>query len=168
MNLKDSKNIYIVYGVSGCGKTTIGKELAKNMGIPFYDADDFHPKANIEKMSKGNPLNDEDRQPWLEIISKEMYLWKQEKGAVLACSALKNKYRDTLEFENENSVKWIFLEGSYSLIAERMQARKNHFFKPSMLTSQFETLEKPTKGVSVSINATIPDIITDIKSKLTL
>ena len=157
-----------MFGVSGCGKTTIGIELAKELGIPFYDADDFHPESNIQKMSKGTPLNDEDRQPWLEIISGQINVWKKNEGAVIACSALKENYRKILESENEKIVKWIFLDGSYSLIAKRMESRKNHFFKPSMLKSQFQALEKPNKGISIDIDNSIPNVITEIKSKLML
>ncbi len=140
--------IYIVFGVSGCGKTTIGTLLAKKLDIPFYDADAFHPKANIIKMSKGLPLNDSDRKPWLEAIGEAFSTW--EKGGVLACSALKETYRALLNTYGKN-IQWIYLDGSFELIQQRMEARKGHFMKSNLLQSQFDTLEIPDYGIKVSI-----------------
>lgn len=159
-------SVYIIFGVSGCGKTTVGEELAIQLGIPFYDADDFHPEANIKKMSNGISLNDSDRSPWLEILAQEIQLWQKNKGAVLACSALKEKYREILDSNNEVKVNWVFLDGSYELISERMTSRKGHFFKEAMLRSQFETLERPTKGITVGITQSFSQIVSEIKLKL--
>ncbi|WP_298319110.1 NADP-dependent phosphogluconate dehydrogenase [uncultured Aquimarina sp.] len=158
--------VYIIYGVSGSGKTTIGKKLAKDLDIPFFDADDFHPESNIKKMSDGFPLDDTDREPWLQKIANEIKVWNTKNGAVLACSALKTKYRKTLGSIDEKYIKWIFLEGSYDMISKRMQARKNHFFKKEMLVSQFETLERPEKGIVITVDKSSDEIVNEIKSKL--
>ena len=95
--MNTTKTVYIIFGVSGSGKTTIGQLLAKKLNIPFYDADDYHPVSNIEKMASGKPLNDNDREPWLGLIAMEIKKWKTQEGAVLACSALKEKYREILQ-----------------------------------------------------------------------
>lgn len=141
----------IVMGVSGCGKSTVGKLLAKKMDCPFYDGDDFHPAANIAKMSQGIPLNDEDRAGWLAALA-ELIRATLEKGesGVLACSALKQKYRDQLRVD-EKQVKFVYLKGSYELIKARMEARPGHYMKPGMLDSQFAALEEPADAITVSI-----------------
>lgn len=135
--------VYVIMGVSGCGKTTVGMALAKRLGCPFYDGDDFHPPENVAKMASGVPLNDDDRYPWL-VRLHDLLAEHVERGetAVLACSALKKKYRDQLQVNNET--RFIFLHGSFDLIWQRMQARKNHYMKAEMLQSQFDTLESPT------------------------
>ncbi|MBW1296055.1 NADP-dependent phosphogluconate dehydrogenase [Aquimarina litoralis] len=158
--------VYIVFGVSGSGKTSVGKALAEYLNIPFYDADDFHPEVNIQKMSDGIPLDDEDREPWLQLLAKNITDWNRKEGAVLACSALKESYRDTLQSIDSKYIKWIFLDGSFELIANRLETRKNHFFKKEMLVSQFETLEKPKEGISIEIDKSIDQIINEITSKL--
>lgn len=154
-----------VIGVSGCGKSTIAKKLSEEMGLPFYDADDFHPQANIDKMSSGRPLNDQDRASWLESLSKNLQKWEQQGGAILACSALKEKYRKRLA-KGLNNCHWVFLSGSYDLIFERMSARKDHYMSEEMLRSQFETLEVPAYGIHVDINKSPEEIIEMIKSSL--
>ncbi|MHA7057199.1 NADP-dependent phosphogluconate dehydrogenase [Aquimarina sp. M1] len=159
-------NVYIVYGVSGSGKTTVGKALAKNFKLPFFDADDFHPDNNIKKMATGVSLDDIDREPWLQALSKEIGNWSSKKGAVLACSALKKKYRNTLQSIDSKYIKWIFLDGSFDLIASRLESRKNHFFKKEMLVSQFETLETPDKGIMVDIDKSVNEIVSEIIFKL--
>ncbi|MEW7291989.1 NADP-dependent phosphogluconate dehydrogenase [Aquimarina sp. 2304DJ70-9] len=164
----NSKTVYIVFGVSGSGKTTIGKVLAKTLDIPFYDADDFHSATNIKKMSDGIPLNDEDRNPWLQKLANKIKDWHHEKGAVLACSALKQKYREMLKSIHNESIKWIFLDGNYDLISSRLKARRKHFFKKELLTSQFETLEKPSTGISINIDQGTEEIIVEILHKLNL
>ncbi|WP_299311369.1 NADP-dependent phosphogluconate dehydrogenase [uncultured Aquimarina sp.] len=158
--------VYIIYGVSGSGKTTIGKALAKDFKIPFFDADDFHPESNIKKMSNGFPLDDTDRAPWLKKMANEISDWSTKNGAVLACSALKQKYRETLQSIDSEYIEWIFLEGSFDLIAHRMEVRKHHFFKKEMLVSQFETLEKPKEGIVINIDKNSDEIVNEIKSKL--
>jgi len=142
--------IILVTGVSGTGKTTIGQLLANYYRLPLYDADEFHPVANIEKMSTGNPLNDLDRTPWLKILADLLRNSIPTGGAVLACSALKESYRKILQIDSE--VKWIHLKGGKDLIWERMLARKNHYMKASMLDSQFATWEEPTYGLKLDID----------------
>ncbi|GAA3511297.1 hypothetical protein GCM10022393_26340 [Aquimarina addita] len=169
--MMNSKKVYIVFGVSGCGKTTIGKALALELGIPFYDADDFHPESNINKMKAGTPLNDDDRQPWLEALVDHIRSCCSKKGAVLACSALKQSYRETLQSDLKEHIKWIFLNGNYNLIFKRLNEREGHFFRKELLASQFGTLEKPKAGISicltknVDIVKSVVEIIEEIKLK---
>src|SRR5512133_642162 len=129
-------NFFIVMGVSGCGKTTVGKLLAERLGWDFYDADDFHPPANIAKMAAGIPLNDDDRAPWLaklhDLITTCL---KENRPGVLACSALKERYRQILLASND-ATRIVYLKGSFDLIQERMSARAGHYMKPGMLKSQ--------------------------------
>ncbi|RNC85548.1 MAG: gluconokinase [Balneola sp.] len=153
--------VYIIFGVSGSGKTTIAQKLSTALSIPFFDADDFHPVSNVEKMKAGVPLNDDDRFPWLETLSNKIAEWNEARGAVLACSALKEKYRDILE-GSSNLVRWVFLEGSHQLIVQRMEARKGHFMPPALLKSQFESLEEPIECLKVSIENTPTEIVGEI------
>lgn len=154
-----------VIGVSGCGKTTIARNLSESIGLPYYDADDFHPQANIDKMSKGQPLNDEDRASWLETLSENLQAWEKSGGAILACSALKEKYRKVLEQDLKHCY-WVFLYGSYELILERMNKREDHYMSGKMLKSQFEALEVPTYGIHIDIQKSPEEIIAKIKSNL--
>ena len=151
-------------GVSGCGKTTVGKLLSSTTGIPFVDADAFHPKENIEKMSNGIALADEDRKPWLENLNQELKKQSQKQGAILACSALKEKYREILSKDLEG-LQWIFLKGHFTLIQERMQQRKAHFMDVNLLQSQFDTLEIPEYGMHLSIEEAPMNLITQILNK---
>lgn len=147
---------FIIMGVSGSGKSEVGRTLAAQLGWDFYDADDFHPPANITKMAAGVPLDDSDRAPWLaglhELIASSL---KQNKPGVLACSALKERYRQKL-LDGNTDVQLVYLKGSYDLIRSRMSARKDHYMKPHMLQSQFQALEEP-------VNAWIMDIANPIE-----
>ena len=153
---------FIVMGVSGSGKTSVGKSLAKHLGWDFYDADDFHPPENVAKMAKGIPLTDSNRAPWLatlhQLISSSL---AQNRPGVLACSALKESYRQKLleGLEDNNRVRLIYLKGSYDLIWSRMSARKDHYMKPHMLQSQFETLEEPSNALIVDITPSVDEIL---------
>jgi gluconokinase len=151
-------------GVSGCGKTTVGKALAQELDCPFYDGDDYHPPDNIAKMAKGLPLNDDDRYPWLAVLHN-LIKGHLEKGepAVLACSALKKKYRDQLRAGNED-VLFIFLHGDFDTIWQRMLSRSGHYMKEDMLQSQFEALETPyeDEAIIVSIDQSVDDILVQI------
>lgn len=138
----NSSPLFLVLGVSGSGKSTIAKTLSESLGIPFIEADDFHPEANILKMKTGHPLNDDDREPWLQNLAKELFQ-NEKTGAVLACSALKEKYRTTLNSLISKPLQIIFLEGSFGLIKDRMEQRAGHFMPPHLLQSQLDTLEKP-------------------------
>ena len=158
-----SKPVYIIMGVSGCGKTTVGKLWAQEASLPFFDADDFHPQANIDKMANGLPLNDTDRQPWLQRMAKEAKEWSETSGAVLACSALKEDYRQLLE--STTAINWIFLSGSFETIYKRMQARSGHYMKPEMLQSQFDALEAPAYGLILDIEQPVDELVGQIKEK---
>ncbi|MHB9953949.1 gluconokinase [Vibrio campbellii] len=154
----------VVMGVCASGKTTIGEHLAKKLGRKFIDGDDLHPRANIQKMASGRPLNDDDRKPWLERIRDAAYsLESKNEHGIIVCSALKKIYRDQIREGNEN-VTFLFLDGSKELILERMRARQGHFMKENMVNSQFETLERPEdepRTIFVSIDATIEDVVSN-------
>ena len=134
----------IVLGVTGSGKSTIGEAIAGRLGVPFLDADDYHPPSNIEKMRGGTPLNDQDRQPWLQRLAQEMS--QQTEGCVLACSALKSSYREVLSVVD---AQFVFLKASPALIQQRLAARKQHFMPASLIDSQFEALEEPQDAIVV-------------------
>ncbi|MEZ4780009.1 MAG: NADP-dependent phosphogluconate dehydrogenase [Flavobacteriaceae bacterium] len=151
---------YLIMGVSGSGKTTVGKLLAKQLNLPFYDADDFHSEANKAKMASGIPLSDIDRLPWLQALQRHL---KSCEGAVLACSALKESYRQILS--EGNTITYIYLKGDYETILKRMEARV-HYMKPAMLQSQFNTLEPPSYGISVGIENPPEALVSEIISKL--
>ncbi len=149
-------------GVSGSGKTTIGKALSQELGYLFYDADDFHPPENIAKMSQSIPLNDSDRLPWLNAIKLVINEHqKVDKNAVITCSALKQSYRNLLQ-ENTTDIIWIYLKGSYETIFKRLQQRSKHFMKDHMLISQFKTLEEPENAIIIDINLSISEIVKEI------
>ena len=144
-------------GVSGSGKTTIGNALSSQLDWSFYDGDDYHPDENIEKMSRGIPLSDEDRLTWLEILSNllaEKYLAGE--NLVLACSALKQVYRQKLRSKNRNLI-FIYLKGDFELIWQRMRTRQEHYMKPEMLRSQFDILEPPQDALSLDIHRPVPE-----------
>jgi gluconokinase len=144
----------VVMGVSGCGKTTVGRSLADRLKATFLDADDFHPIANVEKMRAGTPLNDEDRAPWLARLNRELRERSlRDEHVVLACSALKSRYRDAIGVGLPH-MDWIFLDGSFEVIAERMRARANHYMPETLLRSQFEALERPQNAIHISIELT--------------
>jgi len=150
---------FILMGVSGSGKSAVGQALAKRLGWDFYDADDFHPPANLTKMSSGIPLDDEDRAPWLDSLHKLISSSIQEnRPAVLACSALKERYRQRLRDGNEG-VQLVYLQGSYDLIWSRMSARTGHYMKPQMLQSQFDALEEPQNALVLSVELSIESLV---------
>ena len=153
--------IIIVCGVSGCGKSTIGKRLAERLKLSFFDGDDFHPNTNIEKMRSGRALDDDDRQPWLETLASRLPQWDAQGGAVLACSALKEAYRETLGSKFSGQINWVFLTGSEALLRERINARAGHFFDPALLRSQLETLELPDYGQRIDVTPS-PKAITNL------
>ena len=162
--------IVIIFGVSGAGKTTVGELLARELGWHFLEADDFHPEVNIEKMRSGHPLTDEDRAPWLERLRDQI---KRSLTAgectVLACSALKRKYRQRLRVDDE--VKLVFLRGSYALISEQLSHRRGHFFDPALLQSQFDDLEEPKpdeSALTIELGRTPHELVKEIKEELRL
>jgi gluconokinase len=149
-------------GVSGCGKTTVGKVLATRLRVPFYDADNYHAQENLAKMATGIPLTDSDRAGWLTLLAAmiESETLAGHDG-VLACSALKQSYRDVLRSRSRN-VRFVYLKGSYDLILKRMQERGGHFMKPRMLKSQFEILEEPADAITVDISLSVEKIVQEI------
>jgi gluconokinase len=159
---------FIVMGVSGSGKSSVGKLLADSLGWDFYDADDFHPPENVAKMASGIPLDDSDRTPWLtalhDLISSSL---KADRPGVLACSALKERYRQRLTDGNDG-VQIVYLKGSYDLIWSRMETRTDHYMKPHMLKSQFDALEEPANALTVDISASVDEIVREIISSMSI
>ena len=160
-------NLMIVMGVSGSGKSTIAKALAKSLNHKYLDADDYHPSSNINKMSRGEALNDEDRWPWLKEFGQEMT--KQNQPCVGACSSLKRSYRDCITTSAEQPVLFIYLDGSKELLSNRLSQRENHFMPTVLLESQLNTLEIPEKSeyaITVDITGTPDEIVEKIKEKI--
>lgn len=162
--------IIVIFGVSGAGKTTVGKLLADELHWHFIEADDFHPAVNIEKMRSGRPLTDEDRWPWLDCLRAQIeQLVSARESAVLACSALKRAYRDRLRVSDE--VRFVFLSGDYALVEERLRSRRRHFMNPDLLQSQFDDLEKPEPdehALTIALGRTPKEIVEEIEVKLNL
>lgn len=158
--------LFIVCGVSGSGKTTIGKLLSEALEIPFYDADDFHPASNVEKMKSGLPLSDEDRQPWLDVLAGNLREWQEAGDAVLACAALKESHRSTLGAQCGESIRWVVLHATEEVLAERLTSRKGHFFDPQLLHSQLETFEMPDYGWQIDVDASPREIVNTILERL--
>ena len=162
--------IVIVFGVSGAGKTTIGKLLARELGSRFIEADDFHPTANVEKMRSGHPLTDEDRWPWLERLREQIKrALAAGENAVLACSTLKRAYRDRLGVSEE--VMFVLLRGDFPLVEKQLRSRRRHFMNPDLLQRQFDDLEEPQPDehvLTVQLGGTPEEIVGEIKAKLHL
>jgi gluconokinase len=160
--------VVVIFGVTGAGKTTIGEALARELGWKFCDADDFHPQNSIEKMRSGVPLTDKDRQPWLEklreLITESLTINKE---MVLACSALKKKYRDRLNVSDQ--VKFVFLRGDREQIAEQLAQRRGHFMNPDLLESQLADLEEPSpseKAIVVELGKKPAELVEEIRASL--
>ncbi len=159
----------VMMGVSGSGKSTVGEALAARLQVPFRDADEFHPRSNVEKMSAGIPLTDEDRWPWLEAIGSAIRDTPPAKGIVVSCSALKRVYRDRIVRKAVRPVLFVHLDGSKALLAERLKGRKGHFFPPSLLDSQLATLEPlapDEPAIRVSIELPVGEIVDCILKRL--
>lgn len=149
-------------GVSGCGKTTVGEMLARELDLPFYDADNFHPRENVEKMRKGIPLSDEDRAPWLKTLAAEIAQWTRTGGAVLACSALKDNYRRILGFSLPEKIQFVYLKASFEEIFARLNKRKGHYFPAELLQSQFDALEEPQNALVFDATLAPSEIVAGI------
>jgi gluconokinase len=152
----------VVMGVSGCGKTTIAQMIAAKLGVSFFDADDFHPQSNIDKMASGTPLTDIDRQPWLETLAQKLKESETQGRIVLACSALKQSYRNTLNSRCKHKPTFIYLKGSKSVLSTRLQNRAGHFMPDTLLDSQLATLEEPHDAIIVDIDQPANIILTQI------
>ncbi len=157
--------IIILMGVSGVGKTTIGRALAQELQWRFAEGDDFHSAINIAKMHAGIPLTDEDRAPWLQSLRRAITEWLAAgDNVVLACSALKASYREILQVNPQ--VKFVYLRGSFDLIAQRLASRHGHYMNPDLLGSQFETLEEPKDAVTIDVGPPVPQIVKEIRAAL--
>lgn len=159
--------IIILMGVAGSGKTTVAEALAEALDWPVYDADHHHPERNIAKMSAGEPLDDDDREAWLEALATLLRGHAVERTpAILACSALKQRYRDRLQVDH--SVRFVHLQGDYDLVLARLNERTGHFMRPDMLASQFADLEPPREAVVIDIRAPVAEIVAEIRARLDL
>ncbi len=157
--------IYIM-GVSGSGKTTIGKILSQKTGYPFYDADDFHSLENKSKMNAGIPLTDEDRWPWLDSINHFVVEANKKKSVILVCSALKKSYRKRLSEMIEDNSRWFFLDGDFNTILDRLNNRGDHYMPASLLQSQFDALEIPQNATRIDVRKAPDEIIKTILATL--
>jgi carbohydrate kinase (thermoresistant glucokinase family) len=157
--------IFIVMGVSGCGKSTLGRALAENLQLPFFDGDDFHPPENIQKMSRGIPLEDSDREQWLKRLN-QIGIEHKGKGAVIACSALKEVYRRVLQKGIDEQVVWIYLYGTYQELLKRVNNRTSHFMPSALLRSQFDTLETPKYGTHIPVTLSVDKAVLRIQEDL--
>jgi len=160
----DKSLIYIVMGVSGCGKSTIGKLLATKLKIPFFDGDDFHLEAIVQKMANGLPLNDNDRKGWLQKLNK-IAIEHKPNGAVIACSALKENYRSQLKQNLKKQMVFVYLKGTFEEIHARLKERRGHYMPIDLLKSQFKALEAPADAIQVSINHSPNEIVSEILDK---
>lgn len=157
--------VIVLMGVSGAGKTTVGRLLADDLGWKFYDADDFHPAANVERMSRGIPLTDADRRPWLEVL-RQLIGDAHARGecAVLACSALKESYRRLLIADERTRL--VYLKGDYDTVKGRVANRRGHYMKPEMLDGQFAALEEPAAASHFDITPPPVEIVRAIRLRL--
>jgi gluconokinase len=156
----------VVMGVQGCGKTSVGSALAARLGARFLDADDFHPPANVEKMRAGTPLDDTDRAPWLERLNAELRASvARGEPVVLACSALKARYRDALG-HGLPSLRFVHLAGSFELIAQRLAARNHRYMPTTLLRSQFDALEPPSDAIAIDVGGTVDEIVETAAARL--
>lgn len=155
----NSNKVIFIMGVSGVGKSTIGHLLAEKLEIPFFDGDDYHPQSNILKMSNGQPLTDDDRQPWLvglnELAKQQLFT----NSCIIGCSALKQAYRDILSKEIEPESIWLHLQGTFDQTLERLNKRSDHFMPKELLQSQFDTLEESNASLNIDISLTPREIV---------
>jgi gluconokinase len=157
--------VIVLMGVAGAGKTTVGQLLAAQLGWEFRDADDYHSAANVKKMRSGIPLNDADRAPWLEALRTQIRAWDADnKNGVLACSALKQAYREILQVDSQ--VKFVYLKASPALLQERLRTRRGHYMSDQMLASQLATLEEPEHALAIDAEASPSEIVSEIRARI--
>jgi gluconokinase len=157
--------IIVLMGVTGSGKSTVGKLLAQQLGWKFFEGDDFHSPANIEKMRRGMPLNDDDRRPWLEAIRESIrQMIERSENAVIACSALKHSYRQMLRITGE--VVFVYLKANIDTVRERLRNRTGHFMNPDLIQSQFDTLEESEQALRVDASLPPGEIVRRIRTQL--
>ncbi|MEM6613893.1 MAG: gluconokinase [Cyanobacteria bacterium P01_C01_bin.72] len=157
---------YVIMGVSGSGKSTVGQLMGDRTGWNFYDADDFHPQANLDKMNRGIALSDRDRLPWLKKLQKLISsTLDTDQSGILACSALKSEYRQILQQENEQVV-FVYLQGDYDCIQKRIKQRQGHFMNPDLLKSQFNTLEEPRNAIIIDVTLPLEQIVNQILEQI--
>lgn len=159
---KTHPEIYVIMGVSACGKTTLGQALAAELGVPFFDGDDFHLPEHVAKMAAGQPLNDADREGWLGRLNT-VARQHRHSGAVIACSALRERYRQWLSRGIEDAVVWVVMTGTFKEIQARIENRKGHFMPPALLRSQFETLEVPAYGIHLPVSLSVAAMLQRIR-----
>ncbi len=153
---------YIVMGVSGAGKTTVGKRVSSDLGLSFYEGDDFHPPENVAKMSSGIPLTDEDRGPWIDALVAALNS-RQGGDAIVACSALSKFVRERIRSSIKEPVQFILLTGTPELIEERLRKRGKHYMKAGMLASQFAALQMPSQAHQVSVEQPLDEVVAEVK-----
>jgi gluconokinase len=159
--------VIVLMGVSGSGKSTIGKALAERLGWRFIEGDDYHPAANVAKLHAGVPLTDADRAPWLAALREQVdRACASGAGAVLACSALKHAYQEYLDGHAQGCVRYVYLHASEELIRARLKARTGHFMNPNLMHSQFETLQPPEHALRVDVGPPVEDVVRHIRSEL--
>jgi len=159
--------VVVVMGVAGCGKSTVGPLVAEALGGDFAEGDQFHPPANVAKMSRGEPLDDADRLPWLRSMAEAIREWRmKDRPTVLACSALRQRYRDILADGSDGEVRFVYLRGTEATIGARLSARRGHFMPPSLLKSQFETLEEPADAILADVGPAPAEIVAGIVARL--
>lgn len=157
--------LWILMGVSGCGKSVVAQRLSSALNIPCLDGDFLHPRHNVDKMANGQALDDDDRLPWLQALNQAAYaMLRTNPNSLMVCSALKKNYRDILR-QNNAGIRFIFLNGNKDVVKERLQQRKGHFFKATMLDSQFNTLENPDVDekdiITIDINQTLDSVVSE-------